>query len=164
MSSYWSSSLVDESTRRCAIRVPVLELSWWNRTVLRLTAEYSFTGTLTSPNEMAPLHIDLGIGPIVVPRTGFRQRAHHRLRIRPPRAGRPADVVAGCDAMLAGVQLRWRGSTPWWAPANVNGLHCGGVRSAAALARGALTSHTEVKAPRVVPTAGQLDAGRLRGK
>src|SRR5215207_165446 len=64
MSSYWTSSLVDESTRFCAIRWPVLPLSWWNRTVLRLTAEYSFTGTFTSPNEIAPLHIDLGIGPL----------------------------------------------------------------------------------------------------
>jgi hypothetical protein len=26
-----------------------------------LTAEYSFTGTFTSPKEIAPLHIDLGI-------------------------------------------------------------------------------------------------------
>src|ERR671910_3299114 len=61
MSSYATSSLVAESTRFCAIRWPVLALSWWNRTVLRLTAEYSLMGTLTSPNEMAPLQIDLGI-------------------------------------------------------------------------------------------------------
>src|SRR5215217_7931883 len=64
MSSKETSSPVVGSTRFCAIRCPVLPLSWWKRTVLRLTAEYSFTGTLTSPNEMAPLHIDLGIGPL----------------------------------------------------------------------------------------------------
>jgi hypothetical protein len=71
MSSYATSSPVDGSTRFCAIRVPVLALSWWNRTVLRLTAEYSLTGTLTSPKEMAPLHIDLGIGPLWYPAPDF---------------------------------------------------------------------------------------------
>ena len=43
------------------MRTPSLSWSWWKRTLLRETALYSFTGTLTSPKLMAPLQIDLGI-------------------------------------------------------------------------------------------------------
>src|SRR6185503_4891407 len=67
MSSKETSSPVCESVRFCAIRWPVFPLSWWNRTVFLLTAEYSFTGTFTSPKEIAPLHIERGMGPILLP-------------------------------------------------------------------------------------------------
>src|SRR5215207_7124048 len=80
MSSKATSSPVWASVRFCAIRCPVFPLSWWNRTVFLLTAEYSFTGTLTSPKEIAPLHIDRGMGPILLPRGAKRQRPHARLR------------------------------------------------------------------------------------
>src|SRR5215204_1580982 len=94
MSSYWTSSFVDASTRFCAIRCPVLPLSWWNRTVFLLTAEYSFTGTLTSPKEIAPLHIDRGMGPILLPRGAKRQRPHARLRDDPfPEPLPEADIL-----------------------------------------------------------------------
>src|SRR5690349_5358088 len=43
------------------------ESSWLKRTVLRWTAEYSFTGTFTRPNEIAPVQIDRGIGDHVTP-------------------------------------------------------------------------------------------------
>src|SRR5918997_2826098 len=58
MSSYGTSSPVPASTRFCWMRWPVFALSWWKRTVLRETAVKSFTGTLTSPNEIAPLQMD----------------------------------------------------------------------------------------------------------
>src|SRR4051794_37525817 len=67
MSSKETSSPVLGSTRFCWIRVPVLPLSWWNRTVLRETAEYSLTGTFTSPKEIAPLQIDRGIDVLSYP-------------------------------------------------------------------------------------------------
>jgi hypothetical protein len=38
-----------------------LSWSWWNLTVLRETALYTFTGTLTSPKLIAPLQIARGI-------------------------------------------------------------------------------------------------------
>src|SRR3712207_5415343 len=62
------------------MRWPVSPLSWWNRTVLRETAEYSFTGTFTSPKEIAPLQIDRGMGHIVVPPARPAQRPHGELR------------------------------------------------------------------------------------
>src|SRR5690349_4908320 len=67
MSSKDTSSPVLGSTRFCWIRVPVLPLSWWKRTVFRETAEYSLTGTFTSPKEIAPLQIDRGIGALSYP-------------------------------------------------------------------------------------------------
>jgi hypothetical protein len=39
----------------------VLADSWWNRTDFGEVAEYSFTGTLTSPKLIAPLQIARGI-------------------------------------------------------------------------------------------------------
>src|SRR5215203_3620731 len=99
MSSKATSSPVWASVRFCAIRCPVFPLSWWNRTVFLLTAEYSFTGTLTSPKEIAPLHIDRGIGPILLPRGAKRQRAHARLRLaaraRTSACGRDGNVNTG---------------------------------------------------------------------
>src|SRR5688500_15835815 len=89
MSSNATSSPVWASVRFCAIRWPVLPLSWWNRTVFLLTAEYSFTGTLTSPKEIAPLHIDRGMDPILLPRGAFHQRAHAGLRAPGVNVGRP---------------------------------------------------------------------------
>src|SRR3954464_8977368 len=62
------------------MRLPVSALSWWKRTVLRETAENSFTGTFTRPKEIAPLQIDRGMGHIVVPRASGAQRPHGELR------------------------------------------------------------------------------------
>src|SRR4051812_42852624 len=67
MSSKETSSPVLGSTRFCWMRVPVLPLSWWKRTVFRETAEYSLTGTFTSPKEIAPLQIDRGIDALSYP-------------------------------------------------------------------------------------------------
>src|SRR4051794_35032592 len=49
------------------MREPVLALSWLKRTVLRLTALYSLTGTVTSPKLMAPVQIERGIDRSVCP-------------------------------------------------------------------------------------------------
>ena len=49
------------------MREPVLALSWLKRTVLRLTALYSFTGTVTSPKLMAPVQIERGMDRASVP-------------------------------------------------------------------------------------------------
>ena len=42
-------------------RTPVLPDSWWKRTVLRSTALYIFTGTVTIPKPIVPVHIARGI-------------------------------------------------------------------------------------------------------
>src|SRR4051812_49868903 len=90
------------------MRTPVSPLSWWKRTVLRETAEYSLTGTLISPKEIAPLQIDRGIGVLNYPgalggneRTAdcgrFRAVAGipdpRRSRPRAPRRGRPGPAL-----------------------------------------------------------------------
>src|SRR4051794_5337231 len=59
------------------MREPVLALSWLKRTVLRLTALYSFTGTVTRPKLMAPVQIERGMDAQVCP----RDAALHTLRI-----------------------------------------------------------------------------------
>src|ERR1700733_11674961 len=61
MSSNATSSPVDPSTRFCLIRLPVLDDSWWKRTVLGEVAEYILTGTLTKPKMIAPLQIARGM-------------------------------------------------------------------------------------------------------
>src|ERR1700733_5550124 len=43
------------------MRTPVLLESWWKRTVLRLTALYSLTGTVTRPKLIAPVQIERGM-------------------------------------------------------------------------------------------------------
>jgi hypothetical protein len=43
------------------MRTPVLLESWWKRTDFGDVAEYSFTGTLTSPKLIAPDQIARGI-------------------------------------------------------------------------------------------------------
>ncbi len=43
------------------MRTPFLPLSWWKRTVLRLIALYSLTGTVTRPKLIAPVQIERGI-------------------------------------------------------------------------------------------------------
>ena len=58
---------MEASTRFCAIREPVLALSWLKRTVLRLTALYSLTGTVTSPKLMAPVQMERGMNRQVCP-------------------------------------------------------------------------------------------------
>jgi hypothetical protein len=40
------------------MRTPVALLSWWKRTVLRETALYIFTGTVTRPKLIAPVQMD----------------------------------------------------------------------------------------------------------
>ncbi len=57
MSAYSTSSPSTVHTRRYLIRPPSTACTWWKRTSWLVVAEYSFTGTLTSPNETAPLHI-----------------------------------------------------------------------------------------------------------
>src|SRR3954451_10775722 len=83
MSSYGTSSPVEGSTRFCAIREPVSLLSWWNRTVLRLTAEYIFTGTVTRPKLIVPVQMDRAMD-LHYPRSRPHQcGAHARLRMDP---------------------------------------------------------------------------------
>src|SRR5450755_584202 len=73
MSSKATSSPVDGSTRFCLMRAPVLDDSWWKRTVLGEVALYIFTGTLTSPKLIAPLQIARGMGSLCIPHAGRRQ-------------------------------------------------------------------------------------------
>src|SRR5687767_12810914 len=61
MLSYATSSPSAGQTRFCWMRTPSLSCSWWNRTVFLLTALKSFTGTLTRPKLMAPVHMERGI-------------------------------------------------------------------------------------------------------
>src|ERR1700729_3949466 len=61
MSSNATSSPVDPSTRFCLIRAPVLDDSWWKRTVFGDVAEDILTGTLTRPKLIAPLQIARGM-------------------------------------------------------------------------------------------------------
>ena len=92
------------------MRRPVSASSWLKRTVFRETGEQSFTGTLTSPKVMAPLHIDRAMGPIVpkrgrggtheavhgdapvglvAPVPAHGERREHGLRGRAARVGEP---------------------------------------------------------------------------
>src|SRR3978361_1877750 len=47
------------------MRKPSAASSWWKRTGLRCVADYSLTGTVTRPKEIAPVQIDLGMRRIV---------------------------------------------------------------------------------------------------
>src|SRR3954464_2483398 len=49
------------------MRTPPSASSWWKRTVLRWTALYSLTGTVTRPKEMAPVQIERGMDYLVCP-------------------------------------------------------------------------------------------------
>src|ERR1700735_5681499 len=90
MSSNATSSPVEPSTRFCLIRAPVLDDSWWNRTVLGDVAEYILTGTLTRPKLIAPLQI---------------ARAMHRLYSEPT-------LWASRDGCLATPPIRCRPLPP----------------------------------------------------
>src|SRR5215210_6793642 len=93
------------------MRLPVSPLSWWKRTVLRDTAEYSLTGTLTRPKEIAPLQIDRGMRLILLhglqSRPDFLQLVLRELevdgldrvqdRLRAARAGDRDDDRAECQ-------------------------------------------------------------------
>src|ERR1700754_2479485 len=57
MSAYATSSPSSEQTRWYLIRPPSLACTWRNDTSWDSVAAYSFTGTLTSPNETAPFQI-----------------------------------------------------------------------------------------------------------
>src|SRR5256885_2264850 len=86
MSSYGTSSPVLGSTRFWAIRPPVVLLSWWNRTVLRLTAEYIFTGTVTRPKLIVPVQMDRAMA-LHYPRWGtISGGPHGTLRLVDPLA------------------------------------------------------------------------------
>src|SRR4051794_34158025 len=61
MCSYATSSPSAGQTRFCWMRTLSSSCSWWKRTLLRDTALYSFTGTLTRPKLIAPLQIALAI-------------------------------------------------------------------------------------------------------
>src|SRR2546423_7725963 len=61
MSSQGTSSPSAGQTRFCWMRTPSDSCSWWKRTDFLETALYSFTGTLTRPKLIAPVHIDLGM-------------------------------------------------------------------------------------------------------
>src|SRR3712207_1370434 len=56
--------------------------SWLKRTPLRWTAEYSFTGTLTRPKEMAPVQIARGMGLTSYPCGGGALPPHGSLHSR----------------------------------------------------------------------------------
>ena len=57
MSAYSTSSPSIAQTRWYLIRPPSLACTWRNETSCDSVAEYSFTGTLTSPNDTAPFQI-----------------------------------------------------------------------------------------------------------
>ena len=57
MSAYSTSSPSTLQTRWYLIRPPSLAWTWRNEMSLLSVAEYSFTGTLTRPNETAPFQI-----------------------------------------------------------------------------------------------------------
>ena len=57
MSAYATSSPSIEQTRWYLIRPPSLACTWRNETSCDSVAAYSFTGTLTSPNDTAPFQI-----------------------------------------------------------------------------------------------------------
>ena len=57
MSAYSTSSPSIEQVRLYLMRPPSVEWTWWNRMSWFVVAEYSLIGTLTRPNDTAPLHI-----------------------------------------------------------------------------------------------------------
>src|SRR5689334_7180148 len=57
MSAYSTSCPSNEQVRLYLIRPPSAECTWWNRMSWFVVAAYALTGTLTSPNDTAPLHI-----------------------------------------------------------------------------------------------------------
>jgi hypothetical protein len=64
----WSqatSSPQDVQMRRILIRPPSAAWTWWNRRSCSCVAEYSLTGTLTSPKDTAPFHIARIAGMVV---------------------------------------------------------------------------------------------------
>src|SRR5687767_1826649 len=58
MSLYSTSSPSIEQTRLYLTRPPSVAWTWWKRMSLSSVAEYSFTPTLTRPNDTAPRQID----------------------------------------------------------------------------------------------------------
>src|SRR3954451_23991763 len=66
------------------IRAPVALLSWWKRTVLRLTAEYIFTGTVTSPKLIVPVQMDRAMDPSLSPLAPVPTRAARQIAHGPP--------------------------------------------------------------------------------
>src|ERR1700733_1929582 len=103
MSSNATSSPVDPSTRFCLIRLPVLDDSWWKRTVLGDVAEYILTGTLTKPKLIAPLQIARAIRPLYSGR---------------PASARPDRRLACPPRWTVGDSRRGRGHT------NPRGITC----------------------------------------
>src|SRR3954447_8015896 len=57
MSEYGTSSPHFVQTRRNLIRPPSSRWTWWNATSRCSVAEYSFTGIVTSPKEIAPFQM-----------------------------------------------------------------------------------------------------------
>ena len=57
MSAYSTSCPSSEQVRLYLIRPPSAAWTWWNRMSWFVVAAYALTGTLTSPNDTAPLHI-----------------------------------------------------------------------------------------------------------
>src|SRR5947199_7595886 len=91
------------------MRTPVLLESWWKRTVFGEVAEYSLTGTLTSPKLIAPDQIARAIYIFVYPMPRARQSAERVLAARrgylrrPPRpAGRELAGARGSRARAPG--------------------------------------------------------------
>src|SRR5881398_3308487 len=64
------------------MRTPVLLESWWKRTVFGEVAEYSLTGTLTSPKLIAPDQIARAIYIFVYPMPRAGQSAERVLAAR----------------------------------------------------------------------------------
>src|SRR3712207_3687311 len=98
--SYGTSSPVWGFTRFIWIRTLPSESSWLKRTVLRWTAEYSLTGTFTSPNEIAPVQIARGMARKVPARRRFASPAHGMLRAGSGSVG-VLRRAAGPDAAVA---------------------------------------------------------------
>src|ERR1044072_2862357 len=88
------------------MRTPVSLLSWWKRTDLRDTAEYSLTGTVTSPKEMAPVQIDLGMD------AGYLRGRHSPAgrTLRCTRRRQVAQIVCGPPGGVAGGSIDGPGS------------------------------------------------------
>src|SRR5437867_3273247 len=84
------------------MRDPVFWLSWLKRTVLRLTALYSLTGTVTSPKLMAPVQIERGMDRQVC----RRMRNLHTRRRRSCAPGSAAEVPQAPPLGAVGVEVR----------------------------------------------------------
>src|SRR3954467_8992876 len=85
------------------MRDPVLALSWLKRTVLRLTALYSLTGTVTSPKLMAPVQIERGMDRQVCPTGGVLHTSRRH-------------SCAVCYAFAPSFSKRSDGLLPSWRP------------------------------------------------